>query len=132
MIWHRRITVTGSLCADAVFFRAELCTCQDFSVYEESSVLSCIIDPFDQGNMSSHYFYAGNTVGVDTASCIHIRKIGCVQPWAVGMSRDQRKSCFCGKGGKTLFYLILMPVIFCRTGGVKHAVVFQGTPDIAD
>lgn len=122
----------GTVMCRCLVFRAELCACQDFSVYEESSVLSCIIDPFDQGNMSSHYFYAGNTVGVDTASCIHIRKIGCVQPWAVGMSRDQRKSCFCGKGGKTLFYLILMPVIFCRTGGVKHAVVFQGTPDIAD
>lgn len=69
---------------------------------------------------------------VDTAAGIHIGKVGCVQPWAVGMSCDQRESCFCGKGGKTLFYLVLMSVIFCGTGRVKHAVALQRTPDVAD
>lgn len=74
------------LCVGALVFRAELCSGQDFSAYEERSVISCIISPFNQRKVFALYFDAGDTEGMDTAACIHIGKVGCVQPWAVSMS----------------------------------------------
>ena len=124
------MTGMGLLCAGALVCGAEFRPGQDFSAYEERPVISCIIGPFNQRKVFSIYFNAGDTEGMDTAAGIHIGEVGCVQSGAVGMSGDQRISCFCGKAGQTLLYFIFMSVVFCCTGWVQHSVALQGTPDV--
>lgn len=127
----KRLLCVGALVCRAELCRAEFCPGQDFSAYEECSVISCIIGPFNQRKVFPLYFDAGDTVGVDTAAGIHIGEVGCVQSGAVGMSGDQRISRFSRKAGQTLLNFVFMPVVFCRTGWVQHTVALQGTPDVA-
>lgn len=66
------------------------------------------------------------------ASGVHVGQVGRVEPRLVRMPGDERDAGRQGKVGQPFFNQILVAVILCGAGRVKHAEALQRTPEIAD
>lgn len=108
----------------------ERCLGKHLSVDIERVVSPCIAGPFDQCELFSHNLQAGDAAGMNAAASVEIRGIG-AEPGAVCVAADQDAPLSLRVIGQALFHLIFVRVVLGGAGGVKHAEMFQGLPEIS-